>query len=44
LVPVTTTVHGYLMVNAPDDVSRQIQPARHYLFTQLGVRSGHSEG
>ena len=48
LVPVTITVHGYLMVHAPDDASREIQVSfflkgvamtgAALLFTQLGVR------
>ncbi len=50
LVPVTITVHGYLMVNAPDEMSRQAQlsfflkgvtmTGAALLFTQLGVRPG----
>jgi putative oxidoreductase len=48
LVPVTITVHGYLLVNAPDELNRQIQlsfflkgvtmTGAALLFTQLGVR------
>jgi putative oxidoreductase len=48
LVPVTITVHGYLMVNAPDEANRQAQlsfflkgvamTGAALLFTQLGVR------
>jgi putative oxidoreductase len=51
LVPVTITVHGYLMVNAPDDANRQIQlsfflkgvtmTGAALLFTQLGVGGRH---
>jgi putative oxidoreductase len=47
LVPVTITVHGYLMLHAPDEVSRQIQisfflkgvamTGAALLITQLGV-------
>jgi putative oxidoreductase len=48
LVPVTITVHGYLLVNAPDEANRQAQRSfflkgitmtgAALLFTQLGVR------
>lgn len=48
LVPVTATVHGYLMLHAPDEASRQIQlsfflkgvtmTGAALLITQLGVR------
>jgi hypothetical protein len=48
LVPVTATVHGYLMLHAPDDASRQIQlsfflkgvtmTGAALLITQFGVR------
>jgi putative oxidoreductase len=47
LVPVTITVHGVLMVNAPDETMRQIQLSfflkgmtmigAALVFTQLGV-------
>jgi uncharacterized membrane protein YphA (DoxX/SURF4 family) len=53
LVPVTITVHGYLMVNAPDDANRQAQisfflkgvtmAGAALLFTQLGVRPSRAE-
>ncbi len=54
LVPVTITVHGYLLVNAPDELNRQIQlsfflkgltmTGAALLFTQLGVRAERSHG
>lgn len=53
LVPVTITVHGYLMLHAPDDASRQAQisfflkgvtmTGAALLITQLGVGRRHNE-
>ena len=50
LMPVTITVHGYLMLHAPDEASRQIQisfflkgvtmTGAALLITQLGVGRG----
>ena len=51
LVPVTIAVHGYLMLHAPDEASRQIQlsfflkgvtmTGAALLITQLGVGRAH---
>jgi putative oxidoreductase len=53
LVPVTITVHGYLMLHAPDDANRQIQlsfflkgvamAGAALLITQLGVGARASD-
>ena len=54
LVPVTATVHGYLMLHAPDEANRQIQLSfvlkgitmigSALLITQLGVGRSHRDG
>jgi hypothetical protein len=52
-VPVTVTVHGWLMLHAPDEASRQIQisfflkgvtmTGAALLITQLGVVRGTAD-